>query len=99
MKPAKTVVMAVLYCLAAFLASAPAQQSSKTPSWIGAWAASQQIPEPQNSLPPDDLRDATVRQVVHLSLGGQSLRIHLSNAFGIEPLHFTSVHIARPVAA
>lgn len=27
------------------------------------------------------------------------LRVHLSNAFGTEPLHFTSVHIARALAA
>ena len=62
------------------------------------WGASQQIPEPQNSLPPDDLRDATVRQIFHLSIGGSAVRVHLSNAFGTEALHFTSVHIARPLS-
>ena len=67
-------------------------------NWVASWASSQQIPEPQNALPPDDLRDATLRQIVHLSLGGPALRVHLSNAFGREPLHFTSVHIARPVS-
>ncbi len=67
--------------------------------WVGSWAASQQIPEPQNSLAPDDLRDATVRQMVRLSVGGATLRVHISNAFGTEPLRFTSVHIARPAPA
>jgi lysophospholipase L1-like esterase len=57
-----------------------------------------QIPEPENALPPDDLRDATIRQIFHLSAGGPALRVHLSNAFGTDPLHFTSVHIARPLA-
>lgn len=66
--------------------------------WTGSWAASQQIPEPANALSPDDLRDATLRQIVHLSLGGSTLRVHLSNAFGTEPLHFTSVHIAVPLS-
>ena len=66
--------------------------------WIASWGASQQIPEPQNALPADDLRDATVRQIFHLSAGGAALRVHLSNAFGTEALHFTSVHIARPVS-
>ena len=70
----------------------------KTPVWVASWAASQQIPEPQNALPADDLRDATVRQIFHLSVGGQALRVHLSNAFGIEALHFTSVHIAWPLS-
>lgn len=67
-------------------------------NWIGTWAASQQIPEPQNALPPDDLRDATLRQIVHLSAGGTALRVHLSNAFGTQPLHVTSAHIARPLS-
>lgn len=66
--------------------------------WTGTWAASQQIPEPQNALPLDDLRDATVRQIFHVSIGGKFMRVRLSNAFGTEPLHFTSVHIARPIS-
>ena len=65
---------------------------------MASWGASQQIPEPQNALPPEDLRDATVRQIFHLSVGGAALRVHLSNAFGTEALHFTSVHIARPLS-
>ena len=67
--------------------------------WIATWGASQQIPEPRNTLPPADLRDATVRQIFHLSVGGATLRVHITNAFGLTPLHFTSVHIARPLAA
>jgi lysophospholipase L1-like esterase len=68
-------------------------------NWVGSWATSQQIPEPQNALASEDLRDATLREIVHLSVGGPSVRVHLSNAFGTAPLHFTSVHIAKPVSA
>jgi hypothetical protein len=49
-------------------------------------------------LPSDDLRDATVRQIFHLSAGGPAVRVLVSNAFGTEALHFTSVHIARAVS-
>lgn len=66
--------------------------------WVCTWATSQQLPEPHNSLPADDLRDATLRQVVHLSIGGPLLRLHLSNRFGSEPLRFLSVHVAKPGA-
>ena len=76
-----------------------AQPAAKPQIWIASWGTSQQIPEPQNALPLDDLRDATVRQIVHLSAGGAEVRVHLSNAFGTEALHFTSVHIARPLSA
>lgn len=65
--------------------------------WVGTWASSQQIPEPHNALPAGDLKDATLRQVVHLTLGGQELRVRLSNRFGTAPLHLSGVHIAKPV--
>ena len=76
-----------------------AQAVAKPQPWIASWGASQQIAEPQNALPSDDLRDATVREIVHLSAGGAQLRIHLSNAFGAQAEHFTSVHIARPLSS
>ena len=68
--------------------------SQRAPLWVGSWAASQQIPEPNNALPADDLRNATLRQIVHLSIGGSAIRVHLSNAFGIAPLHLLSVQVA-----
>src|SRR5260221_7609317 len=39
--------------------------------WVGSWATSQQLVEPGNALKADDLRDATLRQIVHLSVGGR----------------------------
>jgi lysophospholipase L1-like esterase len=72
--------------------------SGKAPVWVATWGASQQIPEPHNALPAEDLRDATMRQIFHLSIGGPALRVTLSNAFGTEALRFTSIHIARPVS-
>lgn len=67
-------------------------------SWLGSWASSQQIPEAANALPPAALRNATLRQIVHLTVGGKELRVRLSNAFGTAPLTILSVHIARPVS-
>ena len=94
LKPAIVcVAAAALLVTLGFGGEAPAAYS-----WVGSWASSQQIPEPQNALAPDDLRDATLRQVVHLSAGGKTLRVHLSNAFGSAPLHLTSVHVAHPVS-
>lgn len=70
----------------------------QTQHWVASWGASQQIPEPRNALPAAELTDATMRQIVHLSLGGYKLRVRLSNAFGTAPLHLTAVHIATPVS-
>jgi lysophospholipase L1-like esterase len=46
-------------------------------------------------MPPNPgLSDSTLRQVVHVSIGGSRLRIRISNAFGDEPLSILSVHVA-----
>src|SRR5437667_4872050 len=67
-------------------------------NWVASWAASQQLPEPANSLPAEDLHDATLRQVVHVSIGGSQARVRLSNRFGVTALHLTAVHIAHPIS-
>ncbi|HTV85011.1 MAG TPA: SGNH/GDSL hydrolase family protein [Dyella sp.] len=89
-------LFAALVCAAACLQTHAADQ---VPRWIATWGAAQQTPEPRNALPAKDLQDATVRQIFHLSVAGRTLRVKVSNAFGTAPLHFTSVHIARPLAA
>lgn len=87
---------------AALMAGVPVAATLAKPaakgSWVGSWASSQQIPEPANALPQEALRDATLRQVVHLTVGGKELRVRLSNVFGTGPLTILSVHIARPVS-
>ena len=62
--------------------------------WVGSWAASQQLPEPRNMLSGDDVSDSTIRQVVHLSMGGQRIRIVFSNAFGTAPMTIDAAHVA-----
>ena len=94
----RAVIFAV-FALSITAAHSDAQAGAKPQNWVTTWGASQQLPEPHNALPMDDLRDATVRQIFHTSLGGPTLRVHVSNAFGTEALHFTSVHIARPLSS
>jgi lysophospholipase L1-like esterase len=99
MKHARGLFAAVGFsiCLCFMPLQSPLAAVSPSQTWVATWSSSQQIPEPQNELPVDDLRDATVRQIFHLSVGGSGLRVHISNEFGTEALHFTSVHIARPL--
>ena len=68
-------------------------------NWVGSWAASQQLTESQNSISAEDLTNATLRQIVHLTIGGAELRLHLSNRYGSAPLHIASVHVARPLSS
>jgi lysophospholipase L1-like esterase len=87
-----------VFVAACMMGQASAQSAHQAQVWVASWGAAQQIPEPQNALPAADLTDATVRQVFHLSVGGPALRVHVSNAFGTAALHFTSVHVARPLS-
>jgi len=89
-------ILGTLSIATAALAQAPTAPASTI--WVSSWGTSQQIPEPHNALPPEDLTDATLRQIFHLSIGGPALRVHLSNAFGTEALHINSVHIAHPLS-
>jgi lysophospholipase L1-like esterase len=62
--------------------------------WVGTWSASPQRTEPANMPPAPGLADATLRQVVHVSLGGRRLRVRFSNAFGAKPLTILSSNVA-----
>src|ERR1700734_252502 len=89
----------VLICAMAGLVAVGSLGAQTKPHWVGSWAASQQVPETANLLDSELMRDATLRQVVHLSVGGTQLRVRVSNAFGTQPLHLTAVHVARSVSA
>src|SRR5579871_1003634 len=84
-----------LIALLIFFFNFPAQAQTQ---WVASWTAAQQLAEPQNSLAADDLHDVTLRQIVHLSLGGTQLRVRISNRIGTEPLHFSAIHIAPAVS-
>ncbi|GLW72737.1 SGNH hydrolase [Kitasatospora phosalacinea] len=71
--------------------------------WVDTWTSMPQLTEPGN-MPPAPytqdgavFADTTLRQTVHVTLGGRTLRLHLSNAFGGAVLPVTAVSVARPV--
>ena len=97
MRSGKRVLICATALWVLIIGRADAQSDAKA-HWVGSWAASQQVPETANLLDPESMRDATLRQIVHLSVGGTQLRVRVSNAFGTQPLHLTAVHVARPVS-
>lgn len=62
--------------------------------WIGSWASAQIAPDAKNSLATEDYPNATLRQVIRLSIGGDTVRLRLSNAFGTQPLTIAAAHVA-----
>jgi lysophospholipase L1-like esterase len=71
---------------------------AETPKWVGAWASAQMAPDAKNSLDPQDYPDATLRQVVRLSIGGDKIRVRLSNTFGTQPLTLKAARVAVSAA-
>jgi lysophospholipase L1-like esterase len=68
-------------------------------NWVGTWAAA---PLRSEQTHVDKVRigesDKTIREVVHVSLGGKEIRLSLTNEFGILPLKLKSVHVALQTA-
>lgn len=86
-------LLLALAILPALSLSPAAAQEADEPIWSTSWAMS------PSSLPPDpDAENAfdnqTLRQIVHTSAGGDSLRIRLSNAHGSGPLDVGAVSVA-----
>jgi lysophospholipase L1-like esterase len=87
---------ALAFALAAG-ACAPHVRPAATPAahWLGTWTASQQLVEPRNMPPAPGLTGSTLRQVIHVSLGGPRIRVTLSNLFGDGPVAIGAARIAR----
>lgn len=90
--------LAALGLALALALPAHAGTASKPLKWVGAWASAQMAPDAKNSLAPEDYPNATLRQVVRLSLGGDKIRVRLSNAFGTQPLTIKAAHVAVSAA-
>jgi lysophospholipase L1-like esterase len=62
--------------------------------WVGTWSTAQQLVEPHNNPPVPGLSNNTLRQIVRVSLGGDSLRVKFSNEFSESPVTMKAVRIA-----
>lgn len=75
-------------------------ETAARPAWVATWGASPQPVWGADFLfptnVPAELKDQTVRQVARVSLGGQRLRIVLSNAYGSQPVTIGKATVARP---
>ena len=69
----------------------PALAGGRDDGWIATWAAAPTTVPPGTPLV---LADQTVRQVVHVSAGGDQVRLRLTNEFGATPLRIGEVHVA-----
>lgn len=62
--------------------------------WVGTWACAPQPTEAANVPPAPGLVGNTLRQMVRVSIGGEQLRLRLSNDYGTSAVSMSSVHLA-----
>ncbi len=62
--------------------------------WVGSWGTAPQLVEPSNNPPSPGLTNNSLRQVVRISIGGETLRLKLSNEFSTQAVVMNSVQVA-----
>ncbi len=67
-------------------------QSVLHPQWVGTWAAAPYLADGGFNVRP--LSGVTLRQIVHVSVGGPQIRVRFTNAFGTDPLTISDAHAA-----
>jgi len=68
--------------------------SNSLKKWVGTWSTAPQLVEPGNMPPTPGLTNNSLRQIVRVSLGSDSLRIRFSNVFSSSAVTLKAVKIA-----
>ncbi|MBC53502.1 MAG: GDSL family lipase [Gammaproteobacteria bacterium] len=94
-------LLTLIMVAGAGLTAASAQDASQqqAPHWVTAWAMSPST-LPPGMLPADaaghnEFDDQTLRLIAHVTAGGETVRIRLSNTHGNKPLHIGAASIAE----
>lgn len=66
--------------------------------WVGTWANAPQLTESGNLPPEPGLSGNTLRQILFTSIGGDQIRLQISNLYGSSELVVNAVHIAKQVS-
>ncbi|MBQ1696845.1 MAG: SGNH/GDSL hydrolase family protein, partial [Bacteroidales bacterium] len=79
--------------LAAALALTMAAGSVSAQDWQGTWATAVEWTG-KGDMPKESLSNRSVRMIIHVSTGGNTLRLQLSNVFGSSDTDIRSVYVA-----
>ena len=94
MLPARTLCLA----LTAVLCVQPLAAKSDHQQWVGTWASAPLLDahaKPADQLVAPGTTGVTLREVVHVSIGGEMVRVRFSNLYGTDPLVIGAAQIAQ----
>jgi lysophospholipase L1-like esterase len=87
------VTLTLVLCVPSLLAKPEAKK------WVGTWASSPLLDahakNAEELLTAGTQSGATLREVVHVSIGGETVRVRFSNLYGTSPLVIGAVEIAQ----
>ena len=63
--------------------------------WVGTWGAARQLVEPHNNPPAPGLEGNSFRQIVQVSIGGETARLRLSNEFSTDSTEILAIEMAH----
>lgn len=69
---------------------------SASESWVATWATAPEAAAKADMPQKTTLSNSSIRQTVHVSIGGKTMRVKLSNQHSSKPLEIKSVYIANP---
>ncbi|HUB52781.1 MAG TPA: SGNH/GDSL hydrolase family protein [Terracidiphilus sp.] len=87
----KVIALVAAFAVSTVCAGQNAMQGGTKTAWVGTWAASPMEAQGSNMKP---FALSTLRQIVHISNGGEQVRIRLTNAYGTDSLAIADVHVA-----
>ena len=83
----------------AALAFAPLTMSADDGHWVGTWGTAPQLVESYNNPPSPGLQNNSLRQIVQVSIGGETVRLRLTNAFSTAATEIKAVELAHATTA
>src|SRR5712691_3978498 len=91
--PGAVVLLVLVAAIAVFATSRPAAATRGGDDWVTSWSAS-----PQHAMPGTvaaaGFDNQTVREIIVTSVGGDPIRLELTNTFGASPLQVGHVTVA-----
>ncbi len=87
-------MLSIIFFITSYAQKSQSDNSKSALKWVGTWSTAPQLVETHNNPPPPGLSNNTLRQIVRVSIGGNTLRMRFTNEFSKNPVTINSIQIA-----